>query len=95
MIGASHGDQNSLIAGVVAGTVSDDGGAPIAVARVETLGLPETRTNSAGNFALRGVALGTRQLDVRAVGKAPSSAVVDVYPRGTARCRACSRRCRM
>ncbi|HXD47455.1 MAG TPA: carboxypeptidase-like regulatory domain-containing protein [Gemmatimonadaceae bacterium] len=85
VIGASHGDPNSLSAGVVAGTVSDGGGAPIAGARVDALGLPETRTDSAGNFALRGVAPGTRQLDVRAVGKAPSSAVVDVYPRDTAR----------
>ena len=85
VIGASMRDSHSLIAGVVVGTVSDEGGAPVAGARIAALGLPETRTDSAGNFVLRGVAPGTRQLDVRAVGKTPSSAVVDVYPHDTAR----------
>jgi hypothetical protein len=85
VIGASTVDQHSLITGVVAGTVSDEGGAPIAGARISAPGLPEARTDSAGNFALRDAAPGTRQFDVRAVGKTPSSAVVAVYPRDTVR----------
>jgi len=85
VIGASATDSHSLTAGTVAGMVSDEDGTPIVGARVSASGMPEARTDSAGNFVLRGVAPGTRQFDVRAVGRTPSSAVVDVYPRDTAR----------
>ena len=71
--------------GAIAGTVGDDAGAPIAGASIGAAGFAETRADSAGHFVLRGIAPGTRQLDIRALGKSPSSAVVDVYPRDTAR----------
>lgn len=53
---------------------------PITGARVSVLGGHETAANDAGAWTLAGVSLGTRMLEVRALGYYPKQVVVDVVP---------------
>ena len=70
--------------GNIAGTVSSDVDQPVAAARVRAEGV-ETRSDEAGNFVLRDVPAGTREIDVQSVGAAEVSQIVDVPPRDTVR----------
>ena len=70
---------------VVRGTIRyRTSGAPAAGVRVVTATVPETRTSEDGGFVLPGVPLGTRQLDVLAVGATPVRQILDVTPTDTA-----------
>jgi hypothetical protein len=71
--------------GTVVGTVRDATGQPVRGARVLAPGLPETRSGVEGEFVIRDVASGTRQVEVLAIGAVPTSAVVDVLANDTAR----------
>jgi len=70
--------------GVVVGVVRAKSGSPIAGARALTAGADEARSGSDGRFVLRGVPLGTRQIEVTSIGAAPAASVVDVGPNDTA-----------
>jgi carboxypeptidase family protein len=70
--------------GVVTGTVTGDNG-PIADARVFTDSTKEVRTAGNGRFVLRNVPVGTQQIEVRAIGLAPASSIVDVVASDTSR----------
>jgi len=59
-------------------------GAPVAGVRVLTATVPEARTSDDGGYVLPGVPLGTRQLDVLAVGATPVRQILDVTPADTA-----------
>jgi hypothetical protein len=63
------------ISGVI---VTADGGRPVAEALVRIRDGPETRANERGEWSLTGAPVGTRMLDVRAVGYYPESRPVDV-----------------
>jgi hypothetical protein len=66
--------------GVVAGQLSAVGGAPLANARVIVDGAPEFRSGEDGRFRVPGVPLGTRQVEILALGYMPVVATVDVLP---------------
>lgn len=70
--------------GTVRGLVSDSAGRGIRDIRV-TIGELEARSDADGNFTLRGVPTGTRQIDAAAVGFNPTSTAVDVFADDTAR----------
>ena len=69
--------------GSVAGRVTNLQGHP-QQARVVVDGAPEARTDEEGRFFVGSVPVGTRQVDVLALGKAPAGFVVDVFARDTA-----------
>jgi hypothetical protein len=69
--------------GVVSGVVSGEGGRPIAGALIQVDGAEEVRSGEDGRFIVRDVAAGTRQLEVRAIGAAPQTTIVDVAPNDT------------
>lgn len=63
----------------VAGTVvTEVGGRPLAGAQIGIVGGPQTRANEHGEWTLGGAPLGTRMLEVRAVGYYPVRRPVDV-----------------
>jgi hypothetical protein len=63
----------------VTGQILNDAGAPLAAALVMTLdGADTVRTDEQGRFALDRVPAGTRTFEVRAIGAAPKTVVVDV-----------------
>ena len=64
--------------GAISGVVTDFAGQPIGDARVVLDSLPETHTDTAGRFTLSSVPIGTRQLEVTAIGSEPAMPVVDV-----------------
>jgi hypothetical protein len=65
--------------GRITGTVvKQDGRQPVADAQVSVVGGPAVRTNARGEFALTDAPLGTRTLDVRAVGHYPDRRTVTV-----------------
>jgi hypothetical protein len=70
--------------GVVSGLVLGRNASPIGGARVVAEGAQETRTDAAGKFTLRGVPLGTQQVEVIAIGLQPTARTVDVSLRDTA-----------
>ena len=57
--------------GVVTGTITNEGGVPIAMAAVQVDSLPEVRTNELGRFTFADVPAGSRQLRVVAIGRKP------------------------
>jgi hypothetical protein len=65
--------------GTITGTVSNPDGSPFADARVVLEGTPEVRSGRDGRFTLRNVPAGTRELEVLAVGLAPTTLTVDVF----------------
>lgn len=81
LIGTS---SNRAPRGAIAGTVVDTGGAPIVGARVLVRDGREVRTDADGRFLIPDTPTGTRQVDVIAIGLAPSSEIVDVPAGGTA-----------
>jgi protocatechuate 3,4-dioxygenase beta subunit len=64
--------------GIVSGTLTGEGAKPMAGAIVSIAGVPEVRSDDSGRFVMRDVPAGTRQIDVRAIGAAPVTAIVDV-----------------
>ena len=84
-IGPRAGDSTGLARGTVAGVVTNEQGAPVPDVRVHTDGAAETRSDSAGRFILRQLAVGTREVDVLSIGSASGSQIVDVLPGDTAR----------
>jgi hypothetical protein len=76
-------DSSSSTRGTITGLVTDSTGVPIVDARVIADGVPEVRTGTNGRFAARNVPLGTRQVEVLAIGMVPQTSVVDVFPRDT------------
>lgn len=78
-------EADSAVTSVAAGSVRDAADQPVANAHVTFANGTNTTTSGDGTFALQGVPLGTRSLSVRAIGWEPSTAVVDVAPRDTAR----------
>ena len=70
--------------GTIAGLVTDSAGMPISGARVNADGVEEIRSDSAGRFLVRNVPLGSRQVEVLAIGMKPVTTVVDVIEGETA-----------
>lgn len=82
VIGPSTAD--SLNRGSVAGFISDTGGKPYPNARIRVDGAREAVTGDDGRFRVSAVPLGTRQVDVVAIGVAPEQMTVDVMAGDTA-----------
>jgi len=76
--------SDSTTRGAIAGLVTGNAGTALRDARVATEGVPEARTGLDGRFLLRGVPVGTQQIEVRAIGLAPVVATVDVVAGATA-----------
>jgi hypothetical protein len=71
--------------GIVRGIVRrKENGQPVEGVRILTPGTTEVRSGTDGQFTLRGVPLGTRQIDALSVGSAPMSGTVDVRVGDTA-----------
>lgn len=78
MLGA---ERDSAERGMMYGTLRDvTSGGPLANARVIVDDSVEARTGNDGRFIVRGVATGTRQIEVLSIGMVPVVAAVDVYP---------------
>lgn len=73
-LGPSHSNMGRLIGTVIA-TV---GGKPLTGAQVSIAGGPQTRTNESGGFTLVGSPVGSRMLEVHALGFYPERRRVDV-----------------
>jgi len=82
---AKAGAERVAMVGVVIGTLTSEGGRPVEGAIVSTEGLPEVRSDAEGQFVLRDVPAGTRQLEMRAIGAMPVTKVVDVAVNDTTR----------
>lgn len=76
--------RDTLLRGTIRGVVSADG-KPVENVHVETDGLPEVTTGRDGQFTLRGVRPGTRQVYFQAIGFMPFSRIVEVSVNDTAR----------
>lgn len=70
--------------GSITGIVRSESGAIVSGARISTDGVPETRSGNDGRFLLQDVLTGTRQIEVKALGALPQSAIVDVVAKDTA-----------
>jgi Carboxypeptidase regulatory-like domain len=77
-------DSGATKFGVISGQVADSSGRPIADARVIADGAPELRSGSDGRFIVKAVPVGTRQVEVLAIGMSPVITVVDVSQVDTA-----------
>jgi hypothetical protein len=77
LIGAT-GDTGPTAFGAVNGTVTDSSGRPIADARIIADGATERRSGSDGRFIVHSVPVGTRQVEILAIGMSPVVNVVDV-----------------
>jgi hypothetical protein len=75
---------DTLHRGTIVGVVTDLQGHPIDGARILSDGMAEVRSDGDGRFILMGARVGTRQLEVLAIGAAPVRASADVSPRDTA-----------
>ncbi len=77
-------DSATTKRGVVSGLVRDADGRPVAEARVITSGAEEVRTGVDGRFVMPRVPIGTREINVLAIGAQPVTAAADVTMRDTA-----------
>lgn len=77
-------DSARVSRGTIVGVVTATEGAPLADARVVTDGIAEQRTDAKGRVVLRDVPIGTRQVEVFALGRTPVAAAVDVAAGDTA-----------
>jgi hypothetical protein len=82
LLGATAG-RGSALRGAIAGVLRGAGERPVPGARVSTQGLAEVRSDDDGRFVLRGVPVGTRQVDVVSIGTLPVSVLVDVLANDT------------
>src|SRR5918992_1225999 len=64
--------------------LTDAGGAPVADARVIVNDTTEVRSQADGSFIIRDVPVGTRQVEILAIGMRPVVTAVDVLPNDTA-----------
>jgi hypothetical protein len=78
LLGSFTADSANL--GSISGVVLDAAGLPETDVRVILPGRPEVRTDAEGRFVLSRVPAGTRQIEVLAIGAAPTIAVADVTP---------------
>jgi len=85
-------DSGARQFGVVSGFVADSAGRPVADARVVADGVPELRSGSDGRFLVRGMPVGTRQVEVLSIGMAPVVWIVEVTLTDTAQGMATMRR---
>ncbi len=69
--------------GTVAGTLTNERGAPFPDARVTMDGVAEVRSDARGHYVLRDVPAGTRQMEILSIGMLPIVTVLNVYPRDT------------
>jgi hypothetical protein len=76
--------RDSSARGTIRGSVTSEG-RPVANVHVETGGLPEVVTGADGEFVLRGVRIGTRQVYIRGIGFPETSRIVEVAANDTAR----------
>ena len=86
------GDSGAKQTGIVTGLVADSSGRPVADARVLADGVAELRSGADGRFVVRGVPVGTRQVEILAIGMTPVVTAVDVSPIDTASVLATMRR---
>ena len=75
---------DSLLRGSVTGLVSYPDGKPIDGVRVIVDDSSEARSDKEGRFTVRNVKVGTRQVDMAAIGLSPISTTVDVVANDTA-----------
>jgi hypothetical protein len=73
--------RDSAERGSIRGVVTTAAGVPWSDARIAVAGLEEERTDAEGRFMIRGVAPGTRQMEIFAIGATPTLASADVFPR--------------
>ena len=78
------GDSAAVQVGAISGAVSDTSGRPVPSARILADGVREIRAGEDGRFLVTGVPIGTRQVEVLAIGMSPVIAVVDVSAGDTA-----------
>ena len=84
LVGLVTDDSAGPGRGTIVGLVTDSSGRPVPEARVVADGVPELRTDSAGRFTVRHVPIGSRQVEVLAIGMSPVVSVVDVTAADTA-----------
>jgi len=77
-------DSGAMRGGTISGLVTDSAGRPFADARIVMDDAPETRSGADGQFIVRNVPSGTRQVELLAIGMQPVVAVVDVIAHDTA-----------
>jgi hypothetical protein len=77
------GEAQAQTFGTVAGLVAGAGGRPIANARITIGDAPEVRTGNDGQFIVRQVPVGTRQIEAAAIGMEPVTEVVEVKTNDT------------
>jgi hypothetical protein len=92
LVGPVADDTIGSPRGTIVGVVTDSSGRPVPEARVVADGVPELRADSSGRFTVKGVPIGSRQVEVLAIGMSPVYTVVDVTPWDTARVYATMRR---
>jgi hypothetical protein len=78
------GPTTGTARGTVAGFLRGPAGFPYRDARITLENLPEVRSDTAGRFIIRNAPLGTRQVEVMAIGMMPVFIPVDVTPNDTA-----------
>lgn len=78
LVVAGTSAADSALRGSITGTITDDGGKPLAGVRVILDNATEVRTEADGRFTIRNAPTGSRQLDLAAVGRTPVSTIVDV-----------------
>lgn len=83
LIGPTGRSQSTHV-GTIAGMLSDAGGAPFADARIIVNDTTEVRSQADGSFTIRDVPVGTRQVEVLAIGMRPVVTAVDVLRNDTA-----------
>lgn len=76
---------DDALVGVIAGSVRDEAGTPVAEAVVEGVGGVSATTDAVGRFVLKGLPIGTRLLRARAIGFQPSEIVAEVWVADTAK----------
>ncbi len=75
---------DTSLRGAVAGVLTTSTGEPLTNASVRANGVAQVRPDSLGRFLLRGIPVGTQQVEVRSIGLTPQSIIVDVTANDTA-----------
>jgi hypothetical protein len=79
------GPMAALHQGTIVGQLTDNVGAPFRYARVIVADVADVRSDERGEFVIRGVGPGTRQVEVRYIGMTAAFATVDVVAGDTAK----------
>ncbi len=69
--------------GTIVGRLTNPGGSPFSGARIILAEVPEVHSDQQGRFVVRDVPAGTRELEILALGSAPTQLTADVTPRDT------------